>query len=284
MTEDAWGSDTAFEPHVFQSGAIRVFPESASISGAIDTSHLLCNPMPWKSQLLRKAHEDVPFGQSVEVGLPNIDKRNPLLFASPDWLVGILGKQDLLRLKRWRGRVKGSLCGCAIVDLARDQSRTNVRVGSVTLVAEHPSASHQFVVLVPLHRLYVGDLPNFRVEIIQLINDRCLDEVCWKYLIGVLVAVQWLEIPVVEGDGNLAAAYLLALRLDSNTCIALDNCVYTIDLWQEALGVLGRPDSLDDCADQSRGIECGCCASATHQWLVLVVLLAPLLEQLGHLH
>ena len=48
--------------------------------------------------------------------------------------------------------------------------------------------------------------------------------------------------------------------------------------------VLGRPDSLDDCADQSRGIESGCCTSTTHQWLVFVIFLAPLLEQLGHMH
>ena len=177
MSEDAWGSDTAFESHVFQSSAIIVLPKSTAIPGAVVTSHLLCNPMPWKSQPLRKAHEDVPLGQSVEVGLPNVDERHPLWFALPCWLVGVLGKQDRLRLKRWRGRIKGSLCGRAIIDLARDKSRAHVRAGSVALVAEHPSAPEEFVVLVPVHRLYIGDLPNPRVEIIQLLNDRRLDEV-----------------------------------------------------------------------------------------------------------
>jgi hypothetical protein len=98
MTEDTWGSDTAFEPHVFQGCTISVLPESASVPGAIDTTYLLGNPMPWQSKFLWKAHEYVALGQSVEVGLPDIDKRNPLLFAPPDWLVGILGKQDLLCL------------------------------------------------------------------------------------------------------------------------------------------------------------------------------------------
>ena len=92
------------------------------------------------------------------------------------------------------------------------------------------------------------------------------------YFIGVFVALQWLEIPVLENYSDLATAYLLTLRGRRNFRIALDNGMDISVLGQEAHCVIGRPDPLNDRADlridHSSVVDaCGlCCTSSGASW------------------
>ena len=79
----------------------------------------------------------------------------------------------------------------------------------ITFVAQYPSASDEFWVLVLVHFILGANLPDAAMEIRVFFNDGFLDEFLWEDVISLLILVRSLEVRVAPTHLDMAAGGFL---------------------------------------------------------------------------
>ena len=116
-------------------------------------------------------------------------------------LLGEPGKDQLLRLKGRSGG-KETVVLAILVDLARNESTSDVWSGRVTFVTADPAGSHKDMSIDFVHVILLLGFPNSIVEVIEFFHDGCMGQLGVESFASVFIHILGAELIWLIVDRN----------------------------------------------------------------------------------
>ena len=193
MMETARAGDSRNESHLLRCASVSVLPNGTCVSSAICTANKFPHTVGRKAEFLWKLHVDRSFRQTIKVCFTDVYETQLETLSCALSLLGEPGKDQLLRLK---GRSGGNetVVLAILVDLARDESTSDVWSGRVTFVTAYPAGSHKDMSIDFVHVILLLGFPNSIVEVIEFFHDGCMGQLGVESFASVLIHILGAEL------------------------------------------------------------------------------------------